>query len=128
MKQYKCGHKSVCSRHPLKLVGFTDIAFKAQPYEPTNLALRGLSITLQENAPTNDQPHSIGGLANLVDFTIRRQKRVVRSTSSTELNGLIDNAKQLILLQIILHQIYCGTHQSPEEMIDLLEYGVYTRR
>ena len=47
----------------------------------------------------------------------------MRSTFSAELNGLVDSVEQLLLLQITLHQIYCGTHQSPEEMIDLLEHG-----
>ena len=26
-------------------------------------------------------------------------------------------------MQIILHHIYCGAHQTPEELIDLLEHG-----
>ena len=52
-KRHKCGLKSVCLRHPLKLVGFADAAFKAQPDEPIGLALRGLAATLQEDSPTN---------------------------------------------------------------------------
>ena len=123
MKRHKCGFKSVHLRHPLKLVGFTDAGFKAQPDEPTCIALRGLAATLQEDAATNDQPHSVGGLANLVDFTVRRQRRVVRSTFSAELNWLVDSVEHLFLLQLTLHQIYCGAHQSPEDMIDLLEHG-----
>ena len=123
MKKHKCGLKSVRLRHPLKLVGFIDAAFKAQPDEPTGLALRGLAATLQEDAKDNDQPHSAGGLANFVDFTVRRQRRVLRSTFSAELNGLVDSVEQLLLLQLTLHHIYCGTHQSPEEMIDLFEHG-----
>ena len=59
----------------------------------------------------------------MVDFMVRRQRRVVRSTFSSELNGLVDSVEQSFLLQIALHQIYCGTPRSPEEMIDLLEYG-----
>ena len=41
MKRHKCGLKSVTSSHPLRLVAFTNAAFKAQPQEPTGLALRG---------------------------------------------------------------------------------------
>ena len=128
MKKHQCGLKSVCLRHPLKFVGVSDAAFKAQPGEPTGLALRGLAATLQEDAKDNDQPHGNGGLANLVDFTIPWLRCVVRSISSAELNGLVDSVEQLLLLQITLHQFYCGTHQSPEEMTYLLEHGAYTRR
>lgn len=42
MKRHKGGLKSVTFKHPLKLVGTTDGAFKAQPDEPTGLALRVL--------------------------------------------------------------------------------------
>ena len=41
MQKHKCGLKSVSLRHPLKLVGFTDVASKVQPDEPIGLALRG---------------------------------------------------------------------------------------
>ena len=91
MKRHKCGLKTVCPNHPLKLVGFIDAAFEAQPDEPTCLALRGLAVTLQEDSPNNDQPHNIGGFANLVDFTVRRQRCVVRSTFSAELNVHVDS-------------------------------------
>ena len=83
---------TVILKHPLKFVGFTDAAFKDQPAEPIGFAL---------------------GLVGIVDFIVRRQRRVVRSTFGAEFNGLVDGVEQLILLQFILHQIYCGTHQSP---------------
>lgn len=123
MRKHKCGFKTICFKHPLKLGGFIDAAFKAQPDDPIGLAPRGLATTLQENSPTNDQRHSVGGLAGLVDLIVKRQRRVVRSTFSAELNGLVDNFEQLLLMQITLHQIYCGTHQTPEDIIDLLEHG-----
>ena len=88
------------------MVGFIDVAFKAEPDEPTGLALRGLAITLQEDAKNNDQPPSVGGLANLADFTVGRQRRVVRSTFGAELHGLVDSVEQLLLLQITSHHIY----------------------
>ena len=47
----------------------------------------------------------------------------MRSTFCAELNGLVDGVEELLLLHITLHQIYFGTHLSPEEMIDLLEHG-----
>ena len=59
----------------------------------------------------------------MFDFTAKRQRRVVHSTFSAELNGLVDSVERLFLLQFILNQIYLGTHQSPEDMIDLLEHG-----
>ena len=110
-------------------MGFIDAAFQAQPDEPTGLALGRLVATLQEDSPNNDQPHSVGGLVGLGDFIVGRQRRVVRSTFGTELNGLVDSVEQLVLLQINVHliyiyiYIYCGTNQWPEEMIDLLERG-----
>ena len=55
----------------------------------------------------------------LLDLIVRRQRRVVRSASGAELNGLVDSAEQLLSLQVASHQVYCGTHQSPEEIIDL---------
>ena len=47
MKKYKCGLKFISLKHPLKLFGFIDVPFKAQPAEPTGLALRGLAVILQ---------------------------------------------------------------------------------
>ena len=57
-------------------------------------------------------------------FTVRRQRRVVRRTFSAELNGLADSVEQVLLLQCSLHRIYCGTIQTPERMIDMLEGSV----
>lgn len=62
-------------------------------------------------------------MANLVDFTVRRQRRVVRSAFSAKLNGLVDSIEQMLFLQCSLHQIYHGIAQSPEIMIDMLEIG-----
>ena len=79
MKRHKCGLRLVTLKHPLRLVGFTDAAFKAQPEEPTGIALRGLAAALMEDN-CESKPMSANGKANLVDFTVRRQRRVVRST------------------------------------------------
>ena len=59
----------------------------------------------------------------MIDLTVRRQRRVVWSTFSAELNGLVDSIAQLLLSQISLHQIYCGRQQTPEGVIDVLEHG-----
>ena len=53
-------------------------------------------------------PHSKSGKANLLDFVTRKQRRVVRSTFSAELNGLVDSIESMLLLQATLHQVYCG--------------------
>ena len=66
---------------------------------------------------------SFSGKANLVDFILRRQRRAARSTFSAELNWLVDSIEQMSLVQIALHQVYCGIRQPPEDMIDLLENG-----
>ena len=50
MEKHKCGLKSVNFKHPLKLVGFIDAAFKAQPDVPIGLALGGGAATLQEDS------------------------------------------------------------------------------
>ena len=70
-----------------------------------------------------DKPHAEDGVANLLDFTVRRQRGVVRSTFSAELNGLIDSIEAMLLLQCTLHQVFCGTDQSAQDMVDLLEHG-----
>jgi len=48
---------------------------------------------------------------------------VVRSTFAAELNALIDSIETLVLLQLVLHQIYCGTGESAEELLHKLEHG-----
>lgn len=110
--------------HPLKLFGFTDATFKAVLDEPTGLALRRLATVLQEDT-SKDRPQFQSLTANLIYFTVRRQRGVVRSTFSAELNGLVDSNEQLLLMQVSLHQIYEGTSQSPKELIDLLEHGQF---
>ena len=57
------------------------------------------------------------------DCIARRKRRVARNTFSAELNGPVGSIEQMVLLQVALHQIYCVTGQTPEEMVDLLEHG-----
>ena len=48
---------------------------------------------------------------------------MVRFTFSAEQNGLVDSIDQFLLMQASLHQINCGTSQSPEESIYILEHA-----
>lgn len=64
---------------------------------------------------------SFSGIAASVDFTVRRQCRVLWSTFSAEFDGLVGITEHLLLLQVALHQLYCGTTQTLEDMVYLLE-------
>ena len=66
---------------------------------------------------------SLRGKANLIDLTVRRQRRAARSTFSAELHGLVDSTEQMLLPLVTLHQSDCGIEQSPGDMIDSLENG-----
>ena len=90
--------------------------------EPTGLALRGLAATCMEDTDQS-RPQAANSVANLLDFTVRRQRRVVRSTFSAALTGLVDSIEQMLLLQATLHQVFCGTDQSAQDLVDLLECG-----
>ena len=82
-------------KHPLKLTGSTDAAFKSIPEESTGFVLRGLAVVLHSD--DSEGPGSKDGPAYLVDFTVRRQRRVVRSTFSVKLKGRTDSVEQLLL-------------------------------
>ena len=60
---------------------------------------------------------------HLLEWLVRRLRRVVRSTFAAELNALIDSIETLILLQLVFHQIYCGTHETAEDLMAKLEAG-----
>ena len=59
----------------------------------------------------------------MIEFICGRQRRVVRSTYSAELNGLIDSIEKAILVQILFHQIWCACDQSVADMATLQEEG-----
>ena len=106
MKRHKCGLKLVAIQHPIKFLAFTDAPFKAQPEETRVLALRGFAAVLwQDRGDSVAKPHGANEKADLVDFTVRRQRRVVRSTFSAEVNGRVDSIEQLLLLQCALLSI-----------------------
>ena len=121
-KRHKCGLKSITLKHPFKLVFFADAAFKVHAEEPTGLALRGLAATLQEDGCSSGPMGTSGG-ANLVDFTVRSQRRIVRYMFIAELYGLVDSVERRMSPQVTLHQAHCGTARSPEVMVDLLEFS-----
>ena len=109
----------------VRLVGFTDSAFKALEDEGSGLALRGLAILLTSDVVEGKSVLEVGRTynVNLLEWLVRKLRRVVRSTFAAELNALIDSIETLILLQLLLHQIYCGTEESNEELLVKLECG-----
>lgn len=81
MHGHKCGFKPVRLQHPLKLVAFTDAAFKAQREEPIGLALRGLAANLCEDrfgGARAKYPHGDNGKVAFTYSIARRQRRGVR--------------------------------------------------
>ena len=60
---------------------------------------------------------------HLIDWIVRKLRRVVRSTFAAELNALIDSIETLLLIQLVLHQVYCGTDESIEQLMWKLEHG-----
>ena len=112
-------------RGPVRIVGFTDSAFKAQENEGSGLALRGLAILLCSDI-ADQLAVFIAGQAvevNLLEWLVRRLRRVVRSTFAAELNALIDSIETLLLLQLAFHQVYCGTDETAEQLLQRLEAG-----
>ena len=47
----------------------------------------------------------------------------MRSTFAAELNALIDTIEALLILQLALHQCYCGTEESAEGLLIKMEQG-----
>jgi len=108
----------------IRLLGFTDSAFKAQEEESSGLALRGLAIIVApERRGEEVLEPGRAVTVNLLEWLVRRLRRVVRSTFAAELNALIDSIESLILLQLVLHQVYCGTDDTAEGLLLKLEHG-----
>jgi hypothetical protein len=106
---------------PVRLVCWSDAAFKAMPDEGSGLALRGCCVVL--TSEMSKSPTSPDGRCQLIEYLCKRQKRVVRSTFSAELNALIDALEIAILVQMAYHQILHGCNQSATEMAKTLEEG-----
>ena len=64
-------------QHPLKLTGSIDAIFAAQHGEPTDLAFKSLAAT-QQGGNTTHNRSTVNAQAEPKDFTVRRQRRVVR--------------------------------------------------
>jgi len=104
---------------PLRLVVFSDSAFKALDDEASGLALRSMVVLLTADTGAL----TVQGRAHMLDFVVRRLKRVVRSTFAAELNALIDAIEAAFLVQLVLHQVQCGTGETPEQLLHRLEHG-----
>ena len=89
----------------------------------SGLALRGCVILLTSCSQTS--PAGNGGECTVLEYICRRQRRVVRSTFSGELNGLIDSVELLLVIQMCLHQIWNpgGSNEKAIDMARQLELG-----
>ena len=121
LKRYRTGIQYRKAAKPVRLVACSDAAFKAQVGESSALACRGLAVVLCTDQAT--EPTSPNDSVNLVEFLVRRQKRVVRSTFGGELNALLDAAENVLLMQLALHEIFHGTDETQEVLMDRLECG-----
>ena len=121
LQRHRIGIRYLRMPERVKLLGFTDSAFRAQEGESSGLALRGLAVLL-----TPDVPGSVisQGSVHLLDFIVRKLRRVVRSTFAAELNALVDALETIILMQLMFHQIFCGTDEGPDELLGKLENGL----
>ena len=115
----------------IRILGFTDAAFKAQEGESTGLALRGLAVLIAADPFHGQRPQGKQSatavnreeIVHLIEWLVRRLRRVVRSTFSAELNALIDTIESLVLLQLTLHQCLCGTDESEHQLLLKMEAG-----
>ena len=105
----------------LRLVCFSDSAFRAVPEESSGLALRGCCILLASDDPKT--PASPDGGCHLIEFCCRRQRRVQRSTFAAELNGLVDSLEVTVLIQMALHQLLHGCKATAAQLAEALEEG-----
>ena len=103
------------------LLTFSDAAFKALVEESSGLALRGCCILLAD--VTGNLFGSTEGRCHMLEFICRRQRRVVRSTFSAELNGLIDSVETAILIQIMMYELWHGCGQDFSKLANMQEDG-----
>ncbi len=105
---------------PHRILGYSDSAFKAQEGEASGLAVRSLAACLATDTPKGE---ILTCKIHLLEMLVRRLKRVMRSTYATELGGLVDSIESLILMQLILHQVYFGTDESSDVLLQKLATG-----
>eukprot|EP00971_Amphidinium_carterae_P247695 4918426-Amphidinium_carterae.2 len=88
---------------PVRLVMFSDAAFRTQPEDSSGLAIKGSALVL---VPTSVDPRQgFHTPCHLLDFMSTRQRRVVRSTFSAELNGLLDATERGYGIQMTLSEL-----------------------
>ena len=121
VRRHKVGILYERQEGQLRLVGVSDAAFKAIPEDSSGLALRGCVVVLKGDSATS--PAALNGKAMMLEYVCRRQRRVVRSTFSGELNGLIDTIELLLVVQMCLHQIMRGSPPSLTEWAAMLDSG-----
>ena len=109
---------------PLRLVAISDAAFKAVPDEASGLALRGAIVLLCSDSDTS--PASPDKSCILLEAVCKRQRRVVRSTFSGELNGLIDTVELVMVIQMCLYQVWYGTEETATQLALKLDHGMLT--
>jgi len=106
---------------PWRLVAVSDAAFRAQPEDSSGLALRGCVILL---VGENDKsPASQDASCHMLEYVCRRQRRVIRSTYSGELNALVDTIELLLVVQMTFYQIFGNPGVTATEMAKKMENG-----
>ena len=101
MEKHKCGLQSVCFKHQLKLVCFTDAAFKAQPYQPTGLARGGWRPRCKKI-----RQRMISPIALVVWLILLISQFGGKGVLCLVPSVPVDSIEQLLLLQVTLHHIY----------------------
>ena len=72
---------------------------------------------------SDESPAGPDGKCHLLEFVSERQRRVIRSTYSGELNGLIDAIELLLLIQMACHQCSTPGDTTALDMAHMLEDG-----
>eukprot|EP00971_Amphidinium_carterae_P315618 6273534-Amphidinium_carterae.1 len=97
----------------VKLMMFSDAAFRTQPEDSSGLAVKGSALVI---VPADVMTHN--GLrthCHLLDFLSTRQRRVVRSTFSAELNGLLDATERGYGIQMTMSELLMRRSDRPSE-------------
>eukprot|EP00971_Amphidinium_carterae_P227040 4503531-Amphidinium_carterae.2 len=87
----------------VRLVLFSDAAFRTQPEDSSGLAVKGSALVLIPE--TVNPQEGLQTQCHLLDFLSTQQRRVVRSTFSAELNGLLDATERGYGIQMTLSEL-----------------------
>ena len=85
---------------PVKIMVISDAAFRR--VDISSLAMKGAIVALCEN----HEKHP-GGRLQIIEYSSRRQRRIVRSTFGAELNSLGDNLEFGKLLAYTMAELHC---------------------